>query len=180
MKFFKRLWSKLFGNNPKRVVKPTPKPVVVKVDIDKVEVETARNLRHWKIARGHLGVKEIRGANHNPVIVGFFQKVVGYALSDETAWCSAFVGAVLYMAGLPNTGKLNARSYLDYGTVVSEPKQGDIVIFWRGSPDSWKGHVAFFSHFDEYGNIVCLGGNQSNKVCYATYDEARVLGYRRV
>ena len=177
--FFKRLWNKVAGNTPKRK-KVAKKVTNVKVESTAIPSAQGNKLRHWEIARSYLGTKEIKGADHNPIVVGFFQKSVGMIFSDETAWCAAFIGAVLYEAGLPNTGKLNARSYLKYGTPVSKPQVGDIVVFWRGRRKSWTGHVALFSHFDDRGNVVCLGGNQSDKVCYSTYSSSKVLGYRRV
>lgn len=134
-------------------------------------------------AMSYLGEKEIYGSKHNPVIQDFFKEVLGERKPDEWAWCGAFVGAVLKRCGLESTPKdvcLMARSYLKYGKSVdaSEVKKGDIVVFWRSSPSSWKGHVAFFDHFDG-SNVYVLGGNQGNKVSIAKYSKSRVLDYRR-
>ena len=63
---------------------------------------------------------------------------------DETAWCSAFANWVCKKAGAARSGKLNARSWLKVGIQTHHPQKGDIVVFWRESPQSWKGHVAFF------------------------------------
>jgi len=134
---------------------------------------------HYQIALDFLGTKEIRGSKHNPLIEEMFKLVVGREHSDETAWCAAFVGACLIKAGLDSTGKLNARSYLKMGDDINTPEIGDIVIFWRGSKSGWKGHVAFYA--GEEGNyILCLGGNQSNRVSIAKYPKSRLLGYRRI
>ena len=140
--------------------------------------DTADEPAWLTVAREYLGEKEIAGSRHNPVIQDFFKRVTGQAYSDETAWCAAFVGGVLDEAGLPHTGELLARSYLKYGDVVAEPRVGDIVVFWRGSPNSWQGHVAFFLGLDG-DRVRVLGGNQSDAVTVATYPESRVLGYRR-
>ena len=50
-------------------------------------------------------------------------------------WCAAFVNVCEKMAGNPGTGKLNARSFLTYGTPVEEDdaQEGDIIIFKRGN-----------------------------------------------
>ena len=69
---------------------------------------------------------------------------------------------------------------LKLGEEVKEPKKGDIVVFWRESKNSWKGHVGFFKEFTAHGQVVCLGGNQNNSVCYRTYSADRVLSFRRV
>lgn len=138
---------------------------------------TARSEPEWlAIARSYLGTKEIAGAKHNATIVGFFKRVAGRALSDETAWCAAFVGSCLVEAGLPSTHKLNARSYLDYGTKLDAPRLGCIVVFKRGN-SSWQGHVAFYVG-DNGSRVKVLGGNQSDAVTVASYPKASVLGYR--
>jgi uncharacterized protein (TIGR02594 family) len=117
---------------------------------------------------------------HNPVVVGYFADVGhSWVQDDETAWCAAFVGAMLKRAGLPHTGALNARSYLDWGVPVDNPQKGDVVIFSRGNPSGWQGHVAFFDSFAPDGDVLVLGGNQSNQVNVSKYDRGRVLGYRR-
>ena len=128
-----------------------------------------------------IGTWEWKGAEHNPKIVGWFADV-GHAWvqDDETAWCAAFVGAMLKAAGLPHTGKMNARSYLDYGEHV-EPenaRKGDICIFWRDDPTSWKGHVAFFHEY-RGGNVEVLGGNQKDQVNVTAYPQKRLLAVRR-
>lgn len=140
------------------------------------------NTKIYNTAKSYLGTSELRGDQHNPKILGFF-KAVGHdwVETDETAWCAAFAGAVLEECGYQGTGKLNARSYLDWGTRVEleDAMLGDIVVFWRGRPDSWKGHVAFYdSHDDEY--IYVLGGNQSNSVNIAKYPIERLLGVQRL
>lgn len=95
----------------------------------------------------------------------------------NTAWCAGFVNAIEKQCSRPGTGKLTARSYLKYGTPVSEPKLGDIVVFKRGN-SSWQGHVGYYISQDING-ILVLGGNQSNKVCYKYYPKDSLLGYRR-
>jgi uncharacterized protein (TIGR02594 family) len=94
-------------------------------------------------------------------------------------WCAAYVNATLYQNGMDGTGKLNARSFLDWGTDVQDPQPGDVVVLWRESPDSWKGHVGFFNGYDENGNVLILGGNQGNKVSVGVYPANRILGFRR-
>ena len=119
---------------------------------------------------------------HNPKVVQYFADV-GHAWvqDDETAWCAAFVGAMLKRAGLPHTGALNARSYLDWGTPVpiEQAERGDVVILWRRDPDSWMGHVGFF-HSLNGSKVSLLGGNQRNQVNISAYDASRVLGVRRM
>jgi uncharacterized protein (TIGR02594 family) len=125
-------------------------------------------------------MQEIRGPVDNPEIVQMFADVGHSSVQDdETAWCAAFVGSHLKRAGLPHTGKLTARSYLDWGQPVNDPEPGDIVVFWRGSRDGWQGHVGFYVS-ETATHINVLGGNQSNKVSVQAYPKDRLLGYRRM
>lgn len=136
----------------------------------------------FEAASKYIGLEEYPGARHNETVVGFAKAVGhGWVEDDETPWCASFAGAVLAQVGLPHTGKLNARSYLNWGEEVAleYAKPGDVVVFWRGSPDSWKGHVGFYAGRDGNGNIQVLGGNQGNKVSKAPYPESRLLGVRR-
>ena len=131
-------------------------------------------------AREHLGTWEWKDG-HNPKIVQWFSDV-GHAWvkDDETAWCAAFVGAMLKAGGFAHTGKLNARSYVDYGEHVDpeDAQPGDIVIFWRDDPTSWKGHVGFYVR-KAHENIIVLGGNQGNQVSEQAYAANRLLAVRR-
>ena len=125
---------------------------------------------------------EWAGSDHNPKIVQMFADVGhSWVKDDETAWCAAFVGSMLKRSGLPHTGKLNARSYLNWGVGVplEMAERGDLVVFTRGDPNGWQGHVGFYSgHDDKY--VYVLGGNQSNQVNIKPYSRKRLLGVRRV
>lgn len=135
----------------------------------------------YRLAQVANGTKEIKGPEDNPKIVAWFRDVKhGYIADDETAWCAAFLGAMLERAGLQSTRMLNARSYLDWGEAVptKEAQPGDIVVFWRGSPSGWQGHVGFFVGWRENG-INVLGGNQADAVRYSIYPSNRLLGIRR-
>ena len=131
-----------------------------------------------ELARAELGTKETEGSGNNPRVVSYFADAGEPGVrEDSVAWCSAFVGAMLKRAGMPNSGSLAARSYLPYGTPVETPQVGDIVVFSRGN-STWEGHVGFFVGETDT-SVKVLGGNQSNKVSIASYSKTRLLGYRR-
>jgi len=135
-----------------------------------------------KTALTQYGVTEIKGSKHNPKIVKYSDDI-GYknVINDETAWCSIFVNWCAMKSGLERSGKLNARSWLDVGEEVKEPQPGDIVIFWREDPASWKGHVGIFINYSEDKKFIhCLGGNQNNKVQISPYVKDRLLSFRRL
>lgn len=134
----------------------------------------------YELARTQVGTLE-KKVGHNPTIIGYFAEVGhSWVTDDETAWCSAFVGAMLERAGIRSTRSLAARSYLQWGEPVErkDAKPGDVVVFWRGAPDGWQGHVAFFVK-DNGLTLTVLGGNQSDQVCETQYLASKVLGIRR-
>lgn len=96
----------------------------------------------------------------------------------ENSWCAAFITAIEKECGAKGTDNLAARSYLKYGKKVTKPQPGDIVVFWREDPHSWKGHVSYYVKEDDK-RVYVLGGNQEDSVSYKWYDKNRVLGYRR-
>lgn len=136
---------------------------------------------YLNLAFRHFGVKEITGEKDNPIIVKYFDDLGfnGSQLKDETAWCSAFANWICKEYGAKYSGKLNARSWLKVGTKIENPEVGDVVVFWRQSRESWKGHVGFFiNESNDY--IYVLGGNQSNQVSIKPYPKSRLLEYRKV
>ena len=138
-------------------------------------------MRLINVALKEFGIKEIVGRNqHNLRIVNYFKEIGhSWVKDDETAWCSAFANYVALKAGKERSGKLNARSWLKVGQRVTQPKIGDVVVFWRESPQSWKGHVAFFIR-ETKNWVYVLGGNQNNQVKISAYPKSRLLQYRRL
>ena len=131
-------------------------------------------------ALSQIGVKEVVGKKNNPIIVNYAQEIGHkWITTDETAWCSIFVNWVAQKCDRVSSGKLNARSWLKIGKPVSNPKIGDVVVFWRESPGSWKGHVAFFVR-ETKNWVYVLGGNQNNQVKISAYPKTKLLGYRRL
>ena len=139
--------------------------------------------RSWlDIAKTQLGVKELSGSRNNPRIVDYHRTTIDSArwkngMPDSVDWCSPFVNWVVKKAGINGTNKGNARSWLSWGQRLNKPVPGCVVVFWRDSLSSWKGHVGFY--VGEAGSHVkVLGGNQGNAVTISTYPKGRILGYR--
>ena len=151
--------------------------------------------KHYKIAQGFKGLKEIVGEEHNPEVLQFY-KTVGRPeiTNDETAWCAAFVGHCLVKGGYkhsPVKVSLLARSYEGYGSTIynratKKRKKvgdiraalpGDICIFPRGN-STWQGHVAFFVK-ETPKFVYVLGGNQNNEVNIRRYSKSRLITIRR-
>lgn len=133
-------------------------------------------------ARKHYGLRDIEGSLHEQRVLEFFRSM-GYqsVKEDEVSWCSVFIGSCAKNIGLEYTKLATARSWLNIGEPVSQPVPGDIVVFWRENPNSWKGHVSIYlGQNPETKEVYALGGNQNDEVCILTYDSDTVLGFRRL
>jgi uncharacterized protein (TIGR02594 family) len=125
-----------------------------------------------------LGVKEIPGSSHNQRILLYHKFTSLDASEDEVPWCSAFVNYCMRMAGLTGTHKANARSWLDWGIELDEPRIGCVAVLWRSDPESWKGHVGFYVGDIGLQSIRLLGGNQKDSVSVQPFADRKVIQYR--
>ena len=98
----------------------------------------------------------------------------GNPTGKSSLWCADFMNLVERKAGRDGAGSRMATAYLGYGTKVSKPQPGDIVVLTRRGG----GHVGYFVGWED-GQIVLLSGNHGKKVGIGTYPTSRVLGYRR-
>lgn len=121
-----------------------------------------------QIAKKYHGLHEVNDNIKLKALLGFDP--------SKTAWCAGFVNAIERMCKRQGTGKLTARSYLKYGVHSNNPTLGDIVVFKRGKLP-WQGHVAYYIQRDG-DQLLVLGGNQSNKVCYKYYPASAILDIR--
>ena len=137
-------------------------------------------------AWAELGQHEMPGPDANPRIRDLFADA-GHPeiVSDEVAWCAAFVSACLERAQTPSTHSLLARSYLDWGDALPEPRFGAIAVFSRDpDPSSSRseasimlGHVGFLIGATA-DTLLLLGGNQHNAVTVAPFPKSRLLSLR--
>lgn len=125
-------------------------------------------------ARKYIGTQEVVGPKHNNVIVNFWKEINLPYRDDEVPWCAGFVDAMLKMSSQKWIGTAWARAFLKYGVKLNKPAYGCIVVFERGNG----GHVGFVVGRDAKGNLMVLGGNQSNAVNIKPFSVTRVLGYR--
>lgn len=139
------------------------------------QVVTERSAELLASAERYRGLNE---RNDNATLQALFKQAGETVDPKMTAWCAAFVNAVLATNGLPGTGNLSARSFLNYGEKTSAPVPGDIVVSKRGK-NAAEGHVGFFQGVDAKGNILVLGGNTADKVGTQRVARSDVLGFRR-
>lgn len=132
-----------------------------------------------KQARKYIGQAEIKGPQHNPHVVRWWEDIGAPFADDETPWCGAFVGGVLSEVSIkPVSGGASARAWLKMPVKLDRPAFGSVVIFWRGSRNGASGHVGFVVGQDQRGNLMVLGGNQGDAVNIKPFGKDRVLGYR--
>lgn len=130
----------------------------------------------WLVeAKKYIGEKEIKGTQHNPLILQFWKDIRrGGIKDDETPWCAAFVGAILERCGIPSSRYESARSYLQWGRELKEPCLGCVVVLLREGG----GHVGFVVGTSSNEDLMVLGGNQSDAVNIRSFPRSRVSGYR--
>lgn len=132
-------------------------------------------------ALSELQTAEIPGEKDNPRIVRYWNeaKISPAVNDDETAWCAAFVGAMLFRDGVEGTRKPNAKSYALWGHEWAGMGLGAVVVLHRsGNAPKWQGHVGFCVGMNA-SNVYVLGGNQGNKVSIAAFPRSRVMTIRQ-
>lgn len=126
-------------------------------------------------ARRNIGVREIKGSNHEPKILAWWKAIRrGGIKDDETPWCAAFVGGCLEAAGLTSSRFESATSYETWGQYLSGPAYGCVVTFTRAGG----GHVGFVVGESAAGDLMVLGGNQGDAVNIRAFSRARATAYR--
>ncbi len=140
-----------------------------------------------EIARRDMqrGILEIAGRKHHPRILEYHDRTSLDASTDEVPWCASAVCCWLEESDRSSTGSARARSFLKWGTRLSEPAFGCITIIKRGGrnqpgPDviNAMGHVAIFIDMNTPTEMTLLGGNQGDRVCERSYSLDRLLGWR--
>lgn len=137
-----------------------------------------KELAHIKLARSYIGTAETKGAKHNPKIIELRTAARTGIKNDDDAWCSDFHCGVLEKSGHVSARSAASRANLNWGQKLAGPAYGATVVFWRGSRSGWQGHVGFVVGRDRHGNLMVLGGNQSDAVNIKPFSVSRVLGYR--
>ena len=129
------------------------------------------------VAFGEVGVAACGPGQSNPRITEYHEGTNIRGYDDKASWCSSFVNWCLANVGIDGTGSALARSWLDWGEPIEQPRVGCIAVLYRDDPASWKGHVGFFLRIDGE-RIHLLGGNQLEQVREHDYPLESVLGYR--
>ena len=142
----------------------------------------------FDLAQRYAGIKEVGGSMDNPMSLAMLRLDNEWPQNDEVPWCSALMNYICWLARLPRSKSLMARSWLTVGKGITleQAEPGDVIILKRGTgeqpgPEVLKapGHVGFYAgRFGEF--IEVLGGNQSDTVKISRYPVKRLLGVRRL
>lgn len=140
-------------------------------------VESARPL--WlQAAIGWIGTKEQPGSGDNKVILNWAKDQGGDIAEEYThdsiPWCALFANEVLHQVGLKGTGTLWALDFAKWGVNLAGPAVGAFAPMQR----SGGGHIPIVVGRDQNGNLMCVGGNQSDAVNIKPFDPARVVAWR--
>jgi uncharacterized protein (TIGR02594 family) len=142
----------------------------------------------FSIAERFVGVREVPGTKHHPLILAMLQLDDSWPVADEVPWCSAFVNFIAWLIRLPRSKSLTARSWLTVGKSIglADARVGFDVVILRnmaGAPGpevlDAPGHVGLYAG-QEGGGIMVLGGNQSDSVSVARFASDRLIGIRRL
>jgi uncharacterized protein (TIGR02594 family) len=81
---------------------------------------------------------------------------------------------ILYKVGLKGTGTLWALDFAQWGVPVGGPAVGAFAPMRREGG----GHIAVVVGRDQYGNLMCVGGNQGDEVSIRPFPANRPVSYR--
>ncbi len=142
-----------------------------------VPKESTRPL--WvQAAMGWVGTKEQPGSGDNKVILNWAKDQGGDIAAEYThdaiPWCALFANQVLHQVGLKGTGTLWALDFATWGQKLAGPAVGAFAPMKR----SGGGHIPIVIGRDQHGNLMCVGGNQSDAVNVKPFDPGRVVAWR--
>jgi hypothetical protein len=134
------------------------------------------------------GAKEIGGDNSGDWVKRYLNGLA----PEGSSWCAGFVSYCFANSGfaIPFQYSMSARDLLNqfinknwnyHRETGIIPEPGDIVVWWRGSPDSWQGHTGLVHHYRE-GIMHTIEGNRISKVAGFSYNlktMRRLLGFGR-
>lgn len=152
-------------------------PVRSSIPIHPPSSEVARPL--WvQAGMAWIGTKEQPGSGDNPTILNWAKEEGGDIAKEYThdviPWCALFANHILTQVGLKGTGTLWALDFAKWGQKLAGPAVGAFAPMQR----SGGGHIPIVIGRDQKGNIMCLGGNQSDAVNIKPFDPARVKAWR--
>jgi uncharacterized protein (TIGR02594 family) len=157
------------GSTPEPV--PAPPPGVAGQDGSNRPLWLIEGLK-W------VGTRERVGPGSNPEILGWARgeggEIAKSYRDDAIPWCALYANMVLTKVGLKGTKSLWALDWDDWGRKLAGPAVGSFAPMKRDGG----GHIVIVVGRDQHGNLMCLGGNQSDQVSIIPFPKARPLSFR--
>jgi len=125
-----------------------------------------------------VGLKETQGASNNANILDWARAEGGdiskFYKDDSIPWCALYANMVLTKVGIKGTETLWALDWDKWGTKLGGPAVGAFAPMKRDGG----GHIVIVVGKDQHGNLMCLGGNQSDQVSIIPFPANRPLSFR--
>jgi uncharacterized protein (TIGR02594 family) len=168
-------------------VKPTDGEIgpITALAIDNAPLENELpTITHLEISRPlwldaglkYLGTKEFSGSKDNPTIIDWAKEEGGDIASEYThdsiPWCALFANHILTKVGLKGTETLWALDFAGKWPCVR--LAGPAVGAFAPMKRQGGGHIMIIVGKDQHGNVMGLGGNQSDAVTIAPFAISRL------
>jgi uncharacterized protein (TIGR02594 family) len=131
----------------------------------------------YQLATQEIGTRE-EGDNSGAAIARY--RRLAQCGADHDPWCAIFTNAMFALCNpaVPGTKSASSQSFRSNANFVKldGPAAGAVVVFWRISPNSGKGHVGFYRG-ETAESIYVLGGNEADMVQIAPMSKRQLLGY---
>jgi uncharacterized protein (TIGR02594 family) len=125
-----------------------------------------------------MSTRETPGTADNPDILEWGHGEGGAIAksyhSDSIPWCALYANMVLTKVGLQGTETLWALDWSNWGTKLAGLAVGAFAPMKRDGG----GHIAIVVGRDQHGNLMCLGGNQSDAVSIKPFPAKRPVSFR--
>ncbi len=156
--------------------------------------DLGRNALQVAIEELNAGAREINGNNSGEFVRKYLEPS---GITTAEPWCAAFVSWCYFQA----SGGIKEQMPFDYNVGAKstynafyrkgwtynledgiQPEPGDIVVWHRGDPQGWMGHIGLVHHMED-GFIHTIEGNRLPEVKGFKYVASRmkkILGFGRV
>jgi len=167
-------------------VKPGSTGAIIDIS-DSIQIPAAQIQRPLWLEAGIalVGTKEFAGAKNNPVIIDWAKAEGGDIAKaythDSIPWCALFANHVLTKVGLEGTETLWA---LDFNADRMQKRlghrwpavrlAGPAVGAFAPMLRDGGGHITIVGGKDQHGNVMGVGGNQSDAVTIAPFAVSRL------
>lgn len=126
-------------------------------------------------ARADIGQRETLGPNDSPWLRRVWASLSGSWLRGQP-WCGGAMAHWMQQAGIPYPKDYyRALAWANWGTRLVRPVVGAVVVYDRGKG---QGHVALAVGRTSAGQILSLGGNQSDSVSIVPIASTRLVAAR--